>query len=403
MQKKELKIAILHEMLIKLWGAEKVVEKLLDIFPDADLFTLIYDEEKVWKVFPKNKINTQCWKLASQKVYNLGKRQKFCLPFMAKSVEQLDFSKYDLVIASSSGFAHGAITKPETQFIVYYHSPARYMWDWTNEYKKDIWMSAGIKWFFLNKLFLQLRQWDVIASARVDTVVANAKNTASRITKYYRRESHLLYPPVEVSRFQKEILKLKNFDFLKWRLTESQSMIGWVSEWKINNNFYNYYIIISALTDFKRLDIAINAFNKIADKKLLIIWAGDAKEKLESLINWENIIFTWPQYGDDLVSLVQNSLGLIFPGEEDFGIVPIEVMAAWKPVFALWKGGLTETVVPWITWEFFEDENGWDFIEKFNIFHKNNINKIYTENNCKKQAEKFSDTEFEKNLLKLIK
>ena len=378
MQKKELKIAILHEMLIKLWGAEKVVEKLLDIFPDADLFTLIYDEEKVWKVFPKNKINSQCFSLPSQKLYNFVKRQKYCLPFMAKSVEQLDFSKYDLVIASSSWFAHWAITKPETQFIVYYHSPARYMWDWTNEYKKDIWMSQWIKWFILNKLFLHLRQWDVIASARVDTVVANAKNTANRITKYYRRDSHLLYPPVEVSRFQKEIQNT-------------------------NNNFWDNYIIISALTDFKRLDVAIEGFNKIHDKKLLIIWAGDSKEKLESLVTWKNIIFTWPQYGDDLVSLVQNSLGLIFPGEEDFGIVPIEVMAAGKPVFALWKWGLTETVLPWITWDFFEDENWWDFVEKFHIFHKNNINGIYTESNCKKQAEKFSDIEFEKNLFKLIK
>lgn len=378
MQKKQMKVAILHEMLIKLWGAEKVVEKLLDIFPDADLFTLIYDEEKVWKVFPEKSIHSQCKTLASQKVYNIVKKQKFCLPFMAKSVEQLDFSKYDLVIASSSGFAHGAITKPETQFMVYYHSPARYMWDWTNEYKKDIWMTSWIKWFILNKLFLDLRQWDVIANNRVDTVIANAKNTASRITKYYRRDSHLLYPPVEVSRFQKKV--------------DNE-----------NNNFWDYYIIISALTDFKRLDIAIDWFNKLVDKKLLIIGSGDSREKLESLVTWENIIFTGPQYGDDLVWLVQNSNGLIFPWEEDFGIVPIEVMAVWKPVFALWKGGLTETVIAWVTWDFFQDESWTDFIEKFNLFHENNINNIYTAENCKKQAEIFSDIAFEQNLLKLIK
>jgi glycosyltransferase involved in cell wall biosynthesis len=378
MNKKELKVAILHEMLIKLWGAEKVVEKLLDIFPDADLYTLIYDETKVWNVFPKEKINTQCSSLISQKIYNWTKKQRFCLASMSWSVESLDFSKYDLVISSSSGFAHWAITKPETQFLVYYHSPARYMWDWTNEYKKDIWCNKWIKWYILNNLFLKLRQWDVIANARVDTVVANAKNTAKRITKYYRRESELLYPPIEVSRFQKEISHY-------------------------NNSHWDYYIIISALTEFKRLDIAISAFNKMSDKKLLIIWAWDSRNKLESLLEWNNIIFTGPQYWDDLVWLVQNSQGLIFPWEEDFGIVPIEVMAAWKPVFALWKWGLLETVVQWETWEFFKNDNWWDFIDKFNIFHKNNLNWIYTSQNCKKQADKFSDIEFEKKLLELIK
>ena len=378
MKKKQLKVAILHEMLIKLWGAEKVVEKLLDIFPGADLFTLIYDEKKVGKIFPKEKIHSQCFSLSTQRTYNWTKKQRFCLPFMASSVESLDFSKYDIIIASSSGFAHGAITKPETQFLVYYHSPARYMWDWTNEYKKDIWADKWIKWFILNKLFLKLRQWDVIASSRVDTVIANAKNTASRIKKYYRRESELLYPPVEVSRFQK---KLENKD----------------------NKYWEYYIIISALTEFKRLDVAILAFNKMSDKKLVILWAGDAKEKLESTVTSNNIIFTGPQYWDDLVWIVQNSQGLIFPWEEDFGIVPIEVMAAWKPVFALWKWWLLETVIAWKTWEFFEDENWSDFIKKFTEFHENNLNWKYSWDNCKKQAENFSDIEFEKNLLKLIK
>jgi glycosyltransferase involved in cell wall biosynthesis len=308
----------------------------------------------------------------------LTKKQRFCLAAMSWSVESLDFSKYDLVISSSSGFAHWAITKPETQFLVYYHSPARYMWDWTNEYKKDIWCNKWIKWFLLNKLFLNLRQWDVIASSRVDTVVANANNTANRITKYYRRDSELLYPPIEVSRFQKEI-----------------------SDY--NNTYWDYYIIISALTEFKRLDVAISSFNKMLDKKLLIIWAWDSRNKLESLVEWNNIIFTGPQYWDDLVWLVQNSQGLIFPGEEDFGIVPIEVMATWKPVFALWKWGLLETVIQWETWDFFENDNWWDFIEKFIIFHENNLNWKYTIQNCKKQADKFSDIEFEKNLLKLIK
>lgn len=385
MNKKTMKVAILHEMLVKLWGAEKVVEKLLDIFPNSDLFTLIYDEKKVGKIFPKEKINSQVFSLTSQKIYKLTKNQRLCLPSMPRSVEALDFSEYDLVIASSSWFVHGAITKPETQFMVYYHSPARYMWDWTNEYKKDIGWQTWVKWFMLNKLFLKLRQWDVIASARVDTVIANAHNTANRIRKYYRRESEILYPPVEVSRFQKHLEnKTNNNLFFKWDNSK-------------------YYIIISALTEFKKLDIAIKGFNQITNQNLLIIWAWDAREKLESFVKWDNIIFAWPQYGDDLVDLVQKSIWLIFPGEEDFGIVPIEVMAAGKPVFALRAWWLLETVIEWKTWDFFNSANWDDFVENFTKFDKNNSENKYSTNDCKKQAELFSDIKFEEDLMKLIK
>lgn len=376
-----MKIAIVHEMLIKLWWAEKVVEKMLEMFPDADFFTLIYDEEKTGKIFSKNKINKQVFKLPSQKLYNITKKQRFCLPLMARSVEQLDLSTYDVVLCSSSGFAHGAITKPDTKFIVYYHSPARYMWDWTNEYKRDIWFQSWIKSYMLNKLFLKLRIWDVIASNRVDIVLANAKNTAKRITKYYRRESQILYPPVEVNRFQKK-LSTHSTPFF-----EDQ----------------NYYIIISALTEFKKVDIAISAFNKMPDKNLLIIWAWDAENKLKNLVSNDNIIFSWPKYWDDLVYLIQNSLGLIFPWEEDFWIVPIEVMAAGKPVFAYHAGGLLETVIKWKTGEFFNEKNWDDFIENFIEFDAKNKKGYYSSESCKKQAELFSDKNFEVKLLKIIK
>lgn len=376
-----MKIAIVHEMLVKLGGAEKVVEKMLDMFPEADLFTLIYDEEKTWKIFPKKSIHKQVFKLPSQKIYNFTKKQRFCLPLMPRSIEQLDFSEYDVVLCSSSWFAHGAITKPETKFIVYYHSPARYIWDWTNEYKKDIGFDAGIKAYFLNKLFLQLRIWDVIASNRVDIVLANAENTAGRIKKYYRRESEILYPPVEVSRFQKE----------------------WISE---KNSFFeanDYYIIISALTEFKKIDIAISAFNQMPNKNLLIIWAWDADETLKKQVNWKNIVFSGPQYWDQLVSLVQNSLGLVFPGEEDFWIVPIEVMAAWKPVFAYHGGWLLETVKQWVTWDFFYNKDGSDFVKYFQLFDDKNNNWEFLSENCKKQAELFSDKNFEQAIFKIIK
>ena len=377
-----MKVAILHEMLIKLGGAEKVVENFMKLFPDATIFTLIYDEKKCGKVFPREKISPQVWKSKTQKRYNLFKKQRFCLALMAISVENFDFSEYDLVICSSSWFAHWAITKPETKFVVYCHSPARYMWDWTNEYKRDLGLNSWWKKYFLKpfieRTFYKNRQWDLMASSRADLIIANSKNTNNRIKKYYRRESKILYPPVETQRFAK-ILEKNNFE----------------------RPFEKYYIIISALTEFKKIEIAISWFNKL-EENLLIIWAGDFRENLEKLTKKENIKFAWAKYDDELVFLVQNSSGLIFPWEEDFGIVPIEVMSAWKPVFAYKGWWLLETNIEWVTWSFFEDKSWKDFIEKFEIFHKNNLKNIYTRENCINQAKNFSQEIFEKNFLELI-
>lgn len=377
-----MKVAILHEMLIKLGGAEKVVENFMKLFPDATIFTLIYDEKKCGKVFPREKISPQVWKSKTQKRYNLFKKQRFCLALMAISVENFDFSEYDLVICSSSWFAHWAITKPETKFVVYCHSPARYMWDWTNEYKRDLGLNSWWKKYFLKpfieRTFYKNRQWDLMASSRADLIIANSKNTSNRIKKYYRRESEILYPPVETQRFAK-ILEKNNFE----------------------KPFEKYYIIISALTEFKKIEIAISWFNEL-EENLLIIWAGDFRENLEKLTKKENIKFAWAKYDDELVFLVQNSSGLIFPWEEDFGIVPIEVMSAWKPVFAYKGWWLLETNIEWVTWSFFEDKNWKDFIEKFEIFHKNNLKNIYTRENCINQAKNFSQEIFEKNFLELI-
>ena len=377
-----MKVAILHEMLIKLGGAEKVVENFMKLFPDATIFTLIYDEKKCGKVFPREKISPQVWKSKTQKRYNLFKKQRFCLALMAISVENFDFSEYDLVICSSSWFAHWAITKPETKFVVYCHSPARYMWDWTNEYKRDLGLNSWWKKYFLKpfieRTFYKNRQWDLMASSRADLIIANSKNTSNRIKKYYRRESKILYPPVETQRFAK-ILEKNNFE----------------------KPFEKYYIIISALTEFKKIEIAISWFNEL-EENLLIIWAGDFRENLEKLTKKENIKFAWAKYDDELVFLVQNSSGLIFPWEEDFGIVPIEVMSAWKPVFAYKGWWLLETNIEWVTWSFFEDKSWKDFIEKFEIFHKNNLKNIYTRENCINQAKNFSQEIFEKNYLELI-
>ena len=363
-----MKIAILHEMLVKLWGAEKVLESLLRIFPDADVFTLIYDEKKVGKVFPREKIKHV--PKSTQRIYDLTKNQRLCLLFMAKAVESFDFGEYDAVIASSSAFSHWAITKPETKFIVYYHSPSRYLWDWTNEYKSDIGWNNWIKWLILNRVLLKLRMWDYMAAQRNDISIANSKNVQNRIKKYYWKESDIIYPPVDSEKFQ------------IWK------------PWK-------YYIIISALTEFKRIDVAISAFNKMPKKKLIIIWTWRLRKKLEKLTEWKNITFNGFTEDSELKKLVENAKWLVFPWEEDFGIVPVEAMFAWKPVFALKAWWVLETVIENTTWSFFEDKNWKDFVEKFEKFDTNIDAWKFDSKEIRSHAMKFSEKIFAKKIKRL--
>jgi len=371
-----MKIAILHEMFVKLGWAEKVVESFLEAFPDADLFTLIYDEKKVSTIFPKNKINSQVFNLKTQKIYNLFWKQRLCLPYMALSVEQLDFSMYDVVLCSSSWFTHWAITKPETKFIVYYHSPSRYLWDYTNEYKKSIWFSSGIKSYFLNNLFLKLRIWDFIASKRVDLPIMASKHVAKRLKKYYKRNDYkVIYPSVEVEKF------------INYKDLEKK----------------DYYITVAALTEWKRLDILINAFNKMTDKKLKIVWVWNYESEYKKLIKSKNIELLWFKSWIELIELLKQAKWFLFASEDDFWISPVEALASNTPVFALYKWWALETNISWITWEFFEDSNWEDFLEKFKNFEKNIENKVYKKENLIKQAKKFSKQNFIKEIQNIVK
>ena len=379
----------------------------MKLFPDAPIYTLMYDETYCGNIFPKNTIHQSCFSLPSQRIYTITRKQRFSLPFMQKSIKKLDFSEYDIVLVSSSWFAH-MLKKSWAKTLVYYHAPARYMWDWTHEYRKEIWMNRWIRGFLYGAFMKSLRIQDYHAAQNHDIILANSTTTQKRILKYYRKESEVLYPPIETERFAKNIPKVEIWDILKhiieW-LIESQSPIGRVSRNNMLNIFQNwdYYIILSALTEFKRLDVALKNFREISDTNLVIIGKGDYRQELEKMSqNAQNIFFTGAQYRNDLVALVQNSMGLIFPWEEDFGIVPIEVMAAGKPVFALKKWGLTETILEWKTWEFFCDSEGKDFIENFEVFHQNNLTWKYDPEDCKNRARQYDKKVFEEKTLSYI-
>jgi len=378
-----MKVAIVHEMLIKMWGAEKVVQSLSDLFPEACIYTSMYDKEKMSKHFPWKTIITS---KKTQKIYDITKKQRLSFFYMQEAFENIDLSKYDLVIVSSSGFAHSIITKPETKSIVYYHSPARYLWDWTFESQKDLAKNSFIKKYLFKKIFHKARIYDFVSSQRHDVVLANSNNVKSRIKKYYKLDAKVVYPPVNVKRFQKEITDLYPLPVNK------------------------YYIIISALSEFKKIEVAINAFNKLKSN-LVIVWEWNYKKTLEKLSNKDwynkkskpNIFFVWAKYDDELVFLMQNSLGLIFPWEEDFWIVPIEALWAWKPVFALKAWWLAETIKPWISWEFFYHKDGSDFIEKFLEFEKNIESGVYKKEILQKEASKYDEEIFKKEILKIVR
>ena len=315
-----MKVALVHDFLLKLGGAERVLKVLADMYPQAPIYTLLYDEEKAGSVFPKERVRTSF--LQNYPKF-IRKRHRFFTHKMPRAIEEFNFVEFDLVISSSNDFAHGIITPVKTKHICYFHSPMRYAWDWTNEYRGENNIS-GWKYLLYSPLMKYLRQWDFIASDRADLYLANSRNVQNRLKKYYKVSSEIVYPAVSVERF---------------RAKEGNE---------------NYFLIVSTLTPYKKIDLAIHLFNKIG-RRLVIIGDGPQREYLESIAA-DNIDFLGFKDDAEVKTYMENCRALIFPGEEDFGITPVEAMACGKPVLAYYKGGCSETVVIGKTGEFFFEQ-----------------------------------------------
>lgn len=312
-----MKIAIVHDFLLKLGGAERVVKVLAEMYPKAPIFTLLYDEEKVGEVFPKERVRP-----SSLQEYPgfLRKHHRFLTHKFPRIIEEFNLEEYDLVISSSAAYSHGIVTSINTKHVCYCHSPMRYAWDWANEYKQEN-NIFGLKEVIYRPLIKSLREWDMIAKDRPDKYIANSENVRNRIKKYYKCDSAVIYPPVEVERF---------------RASEKNS---------------GYFLIVSTLTPYKKIDLAVQLFNKIG-RRLVIIGDGVQREYLEEIAG-DNIDFLGFKDDETVKEYMENCRAFIFPGEEDFGITPVEAMACGKPVLAFGKGGCTETVVSGKTGEFF--------------------------------------------------
>jgi glycosyltransferase involved in cell wall biosynthesis len=356
-----MKIALVHEMLVKLGGAERVTRKLLDMYPKSPVFTLFHDKQKTDEWFKKVKIHPSYL----QRYYEAVKSPKWLLPKMAGAIEQFDFRSYDAVISSSSAFAHGVKTG-EVKHLCYCHSPMRYAWDYTHDYTGR--MSFPMR-LATAALLTEIRVWDFKATGRPNKIIANSRHVQKRVAKYWRKEAEVIYPPVNVKAFTPT--------------TEHE----------------DFFLIVSALTPFKHIDLAIQTFNKLG-RKLIIIGDGAQRKLLEGMAK-PNIEFLGRK--DDMVTreYIQNCRALIFPGEEDFGITPVEAMAAGKPVLAYGRGGVLESVSAGISGEFFSQPNERSLREGLTRLMLNE--KHYDPKKIRKIAEKFDESVFEEKMRAAVK
>jgi len=356
-----MRVALVHDHLVQDGGAERVLKALQDIFPDAPIYTLLYHEKNMGNDFRQKDIRTSF----IQDLPLSLKKYQWYLPLMPMATERHDLTDYDLVISSASAMAKGVITGPNTVHLCYCHTPTRYLWTDTHSYLKELKTNPLLKKFI--PLYLtRLRKWDRLAADRVDYFIANSKNVADRIAKYYRRPSEVIYPPVETEKFY------------------------------LADQLNHYYLAGGRLVPYKRFDIIVNAFNKLGIP-LKIFGTGPEEIKLKKLAK-HNIEFLGKISDQRKSELYAHCLAYIHPQEEDFGITAVEAMASGRPVVAYPVGGALETVVPGITGEFF-DEQTWESLGDSVIRFKPDK---YDSKKIRQQAEKFSLEEFKKRIMDYI-
>lgn len=312
-----MRVAIVHYWLVSMRGGEKVIESLCDLYPEADLFTLVYDKARVSEKIKGHTIKASFL----QRIPGAKRHYQSLLPLMPFALENLDLTGYDLIISSESGPAKGIIPSPHAAHICYCHSPMRYLWDHYHSYRA----ASGFATRALMPILAPwLRTWDVNTSARVDRFVANSHHVAARIGKYYRRPATVVYPPVSVDDFSP------------------------------SHERGDFYLCAGQLVPYKRVDLAVEAFTRLG-KNLLVIGEGREMDRLKAKAG-PTVKFLGRVPFHVLKEKLATCRALVFPGEEDFGIVPVEAMASGRPVIAYGKGGALETVIPGLSGVLFGEQ-----------------------------------------------
>jgi len=356
------KVAVIHDWLNGMRGGEKVLEAILDLFPQADIYTLFLDEKSVSDKIKSRKIfvsslNGKKW---------IKKRYRSFLPFFPRAIEDFDLKGYELIISSSHCVAKGVITDPDAVHISYVHSPMRYIWDQYYEYFGKI---KGLKRKIISLFASKLRLWDVTSSARVDHFIANSSFIKRRIKKFYRRDAVVINPPIETDYFTIENTEDKKED---------------------------YYLTVSAMVPYKRVDLLIKAFN-ISGEKLIVVGKGPELKHLIKIAK-KNIEFIQKIEKEELRLLYRNAKAFVFAGAEDFGMVFVEALACGTPIIAYKKGGVLDIVEENVNGLFYNEQNVNSLLDALKSSKSIDFNK----ERIRESSLKFSEYEFKRQIKSFI-
>jgi glycosyltransferase involved in cell wall biosynthesis len=315
-----MRIALVHDYLVQDGGAERVLKAFQEIWPEAPTFALLYDPRRMGGAFRGKDIRTSFL----QEVPFALTRYKWFMPLMPMATERYDLGEFDVVLSSTSAFAKGVITRPDSLHVCYCHTPTRYLWSDTHSYVNEIGLPGPVR-KLVPLMLTDIRVWDRLAADRVDAFIANSETVRGRIRKYYLRESDVIHPPVDTDRF---------------RIAAAPG---------------DYYLAGGRLVAYKRFDVIVRAFNKLGIK-LVVFGEGPEYAKLRAAAK-PNIEFVGRVGEREKADLYAKAIAYLHPQEEDFGITAVEAMAAGRPVIAYRKGGATETVVEGKTGAFIEEQS----------------------------------------------
>ncbi len=362
-----LKIAVVHEWLVDHSGSEKVLEQILQVFPEADLFSVVEFLPEDLKYFIQHKsVHTTF----IQKLPFAKKKYRNYLPLMPLAIEQLDVSAYDVVISNSHAVAKGVITSSNQLHICYCHSPIRYAWDLYHQYLTESGLHKGFKGVIAKMFLHYIRLWDLGTINRIDYFLANSGYIAQRIKNIYNRNATVVYPPVNITDF--ELFPQKE----------------------------DFFLTASRFVPYKKVDLIVESFSKMPDKKLIVIGDGPDLEKVRANAG-DNVELLGFQPLDVLKHYMQRAKAFIFAADEDFGIMPVEAQACGTPVIAYGKGGVLETVIEGKTGLFFEEQSSQKIIQA--VRHFEELAGGFEPAVIRKHAESFSASRFRSDFEGFVK
>lgn len=363
-----MKVALVHDWLTGMRGGEKCLEVFCELFPQADLYTLLHVTGSVSPIIERMRILTS----PLQYLPGISAHYRYWLPVMPSLIERFAMQGYDLIVSSSHCVAKGVIPGPHSYHVGYCHTPMRYIWDQYEDYFGPQRGNLLVR-TLMPRIVSRLRTWDYTASRRVHQFVANSQNVRERIQRFYQRDAQVIYPPVDTAFFTPN--------------GSSNNLRG---------SQPGFFLVVTALAPYKRVDLAIQAFNHLRDP-LVIIGTGPEERRLRRLAGPTITFLGWVDNGT-LRWYYQHCRALIFPGEEDFGIVPVEAQAVGCPVIAYAKGGALETVVEGETGTFFPHQTDDDLIEAVQRFER----MTFDPKRLRQQALRFDRSVFKRQISQIL-